>query len=360
MGRKDKYMFSDNRTQYWCSILEHQREVCQGKDIPKSFILEYSEQPGFFFGIKSESMLMSGEYVGKPVKQDAHVLVAGESGRGKTQCIVLPTMATWTGSQIILDVKGDLYGYWDKLNRGTGKMCVHFSLGKSNWKYDPYAPLRHGGTDNLGGNARDLAMALIPPSPSVSDPIWIQCAQNFLTGAIIYYYGMDVSFLDTMVQIQTRSIGEIIDDVCSSENDTAKIYMNKLDEVHGNVISNIGMELSNLAIFVTDSAIRSVLPTANGESKLLDWQEFNTLQEPRDVILTIPEMTIERSAPMIRLMVNQLIKALEQRSQLDYLARKLPPVLIMLDEFSRIGTLPAIKSGLRTLRSRGVTFALFI
>ena len=360
MGRKDKYMFSDNRTRYWCSILEHQREVCQGKDIPKSFILEYSEQPGFFFGIKSESMLMSGEYVGKPVKQDAHVLVAGESGRGKTQCIVLPTMATWTGSQIILDVKGDLYGYWDKLNRGTGKMCVHFSLGKSNWKYDPYAPLRHGGTDNLGGNARDLAMALIPPSPSVSDPIWIQCAQNFLTGAIIYYYGMDVSFLDTMVQIQTRSIGEIIDDVCSSENDTAKIYMNKLDEVHGNVISNIGMELSNLAIFVTDSAIRSVLPTANGESKLLDWQEFNTLQEPRDVILTIPEMTIERSAPMIRLMVNQLIKTLEQRSQLDYLARKLPPVLIMLDEFSRIGTLPAIKSGLRTLRSRGVTFALFI
>lgn len=154
MGRKDKYMFSDNRTRYWCSILEHQREVCQGKDIPKSFILEYSEQPGFFFGIKSESMLMSGEYVGKPVKQDAHVLVAGESGRGKTQCIVLPTMATWTGSQIILDVKGDLYGYWDKLNRGTGKMCVHFSLGKSNWKYDPYAPLRHGGTDNLGGKCQ--------------------------------------------------------------------------------------------------------------------------------------------------------------------------------------------------------------
>ena len=233
-------------------------------------------------------------------------------------------------------------------------------MGEARCRYDPYAPLRHGGEENLAGNARDLAMALIPLSPSVHDPIWVQCAQNFLTGAIIYYYEMGVSFLDTMVQIQTRSIGEIIDDVCSSENDTAKIYMNKLDEVHGNVISNIGMELSNLAIFVTDSAIRSVLPVANGENKLLDWQEFNTSQEPVDVILTIPEVTIERSAPMIRLMVNQLIKTLEQRSQLDYLAEKVPPILIMLDEFSRIGTLPAIKSGLRTLRSRGVTFALFI
>lgn len=120
------------------------------------------------------------------------------------------------------------------------------------------------------------------------------------------------------------------------------------------------MELSNLAIFVTDSAIRDVLPTTAEEDHLLDWQDLNILREPKDVFLTIPEVAIERAAPMIRLMVNQLIKMLEQRSQSDYLAGKLPPVLIMLDEFSRIGTLPAIKSGLRTLRSRGVTFALFI
>ena len=360
MGKKDHYVYGTDRTRYWCSILERQREMCRGAAIPKSSILEFGKHPGFFFGMKSESALQSGEYIGKPIKRDSHVVVAGESGRGKTQCIVLPTMATWTGSQIILDVKGDLHDYWKQLNKNTGKRCIHFSLGEARCRYDPYAPLRHGGEENLAGNARDLAMALIPLSPSVHDPIWVQCAQNFLTGAIIYYYEMGVSFLDTMVQIQTRSIGEIIDDVCSSENDTAKIYMNKLDEVHGNVISNIGMELSNLAIFVTDSAIRSVLPVANGENKLLDWQEFNTSQEPVDVILTIPEVTIERSAPMIRLMVNQLIKTLEQRSQLDYLAEKVPPILIMLDEFSRIGTLPAIKSGLRTLRSRGVTFALFI
>ena len=360
MGKKDHYVYGTDRTRYWCSILERQLEMCRGAAIPKSSILEFGKHPGFFFGMKSESALQSGEYIGKPIKRDSHVVVAGESGRGKTQCIVLPTMATWTGSQIILDVKGDLHDYWKQLNKNTGKRCIHFSLGEARCRYDPYAPLRHGGEENLAGNARDLAMALIPLSPSVHDPIWVQCAQNFLTGAIIYYYEMGVSFLDTMVQIQTRSIGEIIDDVCSSENDTAKIYMNKLDEVHGNVISNIGMELSNLAIFVTDSAIRSVLPVANGENKLLDWQEFNTSQEPVDVILTIPEVTIERSAPMIRLMVNQLIKTLEQRSQLDYLAEKVPPILIMLDEFSRIGTLPAIKSGLRTLRSRGVTFALFI
>lgn len=360
MGKKDSYRFGDDRTRYWCSILEHQRAVCRGTAIPENLILQYGEQPGFFFGMKSESALRSGEYIGKPVNRDAHILVAGESGRGKTQCIVLPTMAVWTGSQIILDVKGDLYNYWRKLNESTGKRCIHFSLEESDCQYDPYAPLKHGGTENLAGNARDLAMALLPLSPSVHDPIWIQCAQNFLTGAILYYFELGVSFLDTMVQIQTRLIREIIEEICSGENETAKIYMNKLGEVQGNVIGNIGMELSNLAIFVTDSAIQKVLPATAGEGELLDWFALSTSQEPIDVILTIPEVTIERSAPMIRLMINQLIKTLEQRSQIDYLAGNLPPVLVMLDEFSRIGTLPAIKSGLRTLRSRGVTFALFI
>lgn len=360
MGKKDNYMFGNDRTRYWCRILEHQREVCRGTVIPKNSTLQYGRDSGFFFGMRSEANLRSGEYIGKSVKQDAHVLVAGESGRGKTQGIVLPTMATWMGSQIVLDVKGDLYDYWKQLNKNTGKRCIHFSLGDSSCKYDPYAPLRHGGEQNLAGNARDLAMALIPQPPSVGDPIWIQCAQNFLTGAILYCYERGISFVDTMVQIQTRPIGDVIEDVCSSNNDIARIYMNKLSEVQGNVISNIGMELSNLAIFVTDSAIRDVLPTTAEKNNLLDWQELNISQEPMDVILTIPEVTIERSAPMIRLMVNQLIKTLEERSQLNYLAGKLPPVLVMLDEFSRIGTLPAIKSGLRTLRSRGVTFALFI
>lgn len=363
MGKKnryDSYHFSDERTNYWHDILESQRKLCRGVCVPEKLTLQYGKHSGFFFGMKSKEMLRSGKYVGKHMRQEAHILVAGESGRGKTQCIVLPTMATWMGSQVILDVKGDLYKYWEMMNRNTGKKCVHFSLGDSNCKYDPYAPLRCGGEQNLAGNARDLAMALIPLSPSVHDPIWIQCAQNFLTGAIIYYYEMGTSFLDTMVEIQTRPIGEIIGAVCSIENNIAAVYMNKLSEVQGNVIGNIGMELSNLAIFVTDPAIRDVLPTTAEEDYLLDWQDLNTLREPKDVILTIPEVIIERAAPMIRLIVNQLIKTLEQRPQLNYFAKELPPVLIMLDEFSRIGTLPAIKSGLRTLRSRGVTFALFI
>lgn len=74
--------------------------------------------------MKSEQDLRSGEYIGKSFHRDAHVLVAGESGRGKTQCIVLPTMATWMGSQVTLDVKGDLYEYWRKMSAASAWNCL--------------------------------------------------------------------------------------------------------------------------------------------------------------------------------------------------------------------------------------------
>jgi len=64
---------------------------------------------------------------------------------------------------------------------------------------------------------------------------------------------------------------------------------------------------------------------------------------------------------MITLMVNQLIKTLERRLPRTYRkSSELPPVLLLLDEFPRLGKIPSIVNGLTTLRSRGVTFALFI
>ncbi len=64
---------------------------------------------------------------------------------------------------------------------------------------------------------------------------------------------------------------------------------------------------------------------------------------------------------MTTLMINQLIKTLERRADKhSSLGKTLKPILILLDEFPRLGTCHAIKNGLATLRSRGVTFALFI
>lgn len=206
-------------------------------------------------------------------------------------------------------------------------------------------------------------MAMIPMLPSVKDPVWIQTAQNFLTGAIHYYFGLEYTFAETMLAIQTSSVLDIIDEIMEDDNITAKVYMNKLREVQEKVLSNVGMELSNLASLVTDPAVIDALSPREG-CDLLDWAELNTPTEPFDVILEIPEANLERWRPMLLLMINQLVKSLERRPQRTYKRdNELPPVLVMLDEFPRIGMVSAIQNGLAglaTLRSRGVTFAHFV
>jgi type IV secretion system protein VirD4 len=340
-------------------FLREQSRLREGNVIPEVLEMNLYTDSGFFFGMKNEK----NWFIGKPTHVDGHILIVGIPGTGKTQGIVIPTMMTWRGIQIIIDVKGNLYGYWLKLNKHTGKKVKVFDPSapeRCGYRYDPYSLLRHGGSANLAGNARDLALALMPLIPSIKDPVWLQATQNFLTGAIIYHFDLGCSFIETMTAIQVSSITEMIEEIRDNDNIAAKIYMSKLGDVQEKVIGNIGMELSKLAALVTDPAILNAF-IPDEKCGLIDWLDLNTTTEPFDIILEIPEANFERWEPMTLLMINQLIKSLEQRPERTYNKRtEAPPVLVMLDEFPRMGKISAIKNGLATLRSRGVTFALFV
>jgi len=72
-------------------------------------------------------------------------------------------------------------------SRSTGKRFMVFSPEREvGFGYDPYAFLEFDSPNNLPRNAKDLALALLPLSPSARDKIWTQAAQNLLTAAIIY------------------------------------------------------------------------------------------------------------------------------------------------------------------------------
>lgn len=338
-------------------FLSEQRLYCSGSVIPEEMDLTVSSDSGFYFGTASEK----NGYIGKPACDDGHILIAGTPGSGKTMGLVLPTLMTWRGSQVLLDVKGDLLHHWNQANSYHHKKLLVFSPEKEySCHYDPFAQLRNCGEDKLPGCARDLALALIPLLPEVKDPVWIRTAQNFLTGAIIYYFQLGCSFVETILSIQMTPVLDIIEDVMKSDSMAAKVYMTQLQRVQENVMCNIGMELSNLAALVTEPCLLRALNPGE-EDAVLDWSILNTSTEPVDIILEIPETSLDRWRPLVLLMLHQLIKTLEERPARTYQKEtELVPLLVMLDEFPRLGKISSIRHGLATLRSRGVTFALVI
>ena len=144
-----------------------------------------------------------------------------------------------------------------------------------------------------------------------------------------------------------------------SDDALAKVYISKFVDMDPKTIAGIGMELeSYLSPFSTSQAIREALTPAEGKA-ILDWSALNG-QNPFDVILVFPEAELEVLQPLFCLMTNQLVENLTRRAERTYDENELPPVLLMCEEFPRLGKVEAIETGLTTLRSRGVTIVLFL
>lgn len=335
----------------------------QGRVIPEHFRLRLDADSGVFFGLDRDH----GYYVGKSSTMDGHICVIGESGRGKTESIVKPTILTYqNGSTIVFDFKDNLHKHWISTARSLGKRSVVFwpdgPVG-CNCHYDPLEPMRRNNSANIVAATTDLAYALIPLPDGTKEPIWIETAQNYLIGVIIYYYFLDMNFPEIMMLILNTPVTEMIKNIMQDdveEATLAKIFINKLTDVDPKIVSNIGMELNRLAFFVADQNLMDLLtPTENDD--LLDWEAISKSVEPIDVFISVPESKLDYYKPILRLMANQLIRTLEQRPQRTFSSgTELPPILVLMDEFSRLGKFPAITSGLMTLRSAGVTFAIFI
>jgi len=370
MDIEETFLFGDELAAYpnllaRSSSISKQIRMAQGREINDWLRLALDSTSGVFFGQSCNDG--PGCYIGKPSRMDGHISVIGESGRGKTESIVKPTMLTYQdGSTIVFDFKDDLHRHWIATSKWLGKRCRVFcpdAPDGCSCHYDPLAALKRNNSADIVIAASDLAQTLIPLPENIKDPVWIETAQTFLTGAIIYYFLLELDFPDIMLLVLEKPVTEMIKEIMDDDSEEtifAKIFISKLTDVDPRIISNIGMEINKLAPFVADMNALGLLAPEDG-SELLDWYEISTSAEPIDVIISVPESKLDYYKPILRLMANQLIKALEQRPQRTFNKdTELPPILVLMDEFARLGRFPSITNGLMTLRSAGVTFVIFI
>jgi type IV secretion system protein VirD4 len=335
--------------------------------VPDCMVLEQHKNSGFHFGRMRGCKYL---YVGKPQAMEGHILTIGETGSGKTSGQLVPTFGTWKGPKIIIDIKANsgVIKQWYSQNRGTGKKLKVFSPGETcrfspgetfRSGYDPFAHLRADGEEYLFSNVKELALTLLPMQPETRDRVWIKNAQNLLTATILHCFpGM--TFSDTMTILYEKSVKELISDILKGSNPEAKMLVHNLKGLKHETLAGIGMDLADAVIFATDPLVSSALCSKSNHS-FIDWSDFSNTEAPYDIILQIPEDRLEQWEPLVKLLLTQLIRTLERRPEkTSRKGNNLQPILIMLDEFSRLGKLPAVISGLATLRSRGVTFALFI
>ena len=341
----------------------------EGKNIPQYMKKRKKENVGFFFGEGEDFWFRNifkfgteKAYIGKSIKKDGHILVVGGAGSGKSACIAKNVLETWNAPIFAIDIKGELSVYYNKLksqNKVSRNAIVFDPTSKECSQYDPYFSLRMGGEEYLVQNATEIALSIIPTPQNIKDPFWIQSAQNLLTGAILYYYGLGASFSETITGIQTTNVEKLIDEILDSDNLSAKIYVRQLYGLKLETLSGIAMEVANkIMVFATDLQIRDSLCDSNDSNNYFHWCN---LEDDSNIFLRLPEDRLDQWSADITLKINQLIRFLERRADRhSQQGKKLQPILILLDEFPRLGKIQAIEGALTTLRSKNVTIAVMI
>jgi len=298
---------------------------------------------GVFFGGQYDS------YVIKPEDMDGHVLVVGTPGSGKSSCVAIPTLRNWKGAVFAVDIKGELY---ENTRQHRRKIKVFDPQDKKTvYVYDPYIFLNTG--DNTAQEARAIAQAIIPLPHDVKEPFWIESAQIILTGAILHYYSAGITFIDTLKKIQSQNPQTLVKIVAESPNGKAALCVRSFVDIEGKVLSGIFAEISRgIIALVTDDAIVRALTREEGK-EIISPQD---LEAGQDVYIKIPEHLLRQWKNLLSLMVNQFISFFERRKENKYNR----PILFLLDEFPRLGKIPAITDALATLRSKKITTCIII
>ena len=293
---------------------------------------------GFVFGSQR------GKPVIKPETTDGHILVVGGVGSGKSSCIAIPTLRAWGSRVFAIDIKGELY---KRTQANRPNIKVFNPLDTSSYGYDPYVFLKQ--SLNPVQEARAIAQTLIQLPPNIQNPFWIKNAQNILTGAILHYYHEGLSFIDTLKQIQGNSPQDIIKTVSQSNSENARLCVGNFVGMADKTLSEIYAELgTEIVTLVTDYDIVSAL----SRERVLSPAD---LEYGEDIYINIPEYLLRQWHTLLMLIVNQFLDFFERRDENND-----TPILFLLDEFPRIGKIPAITDGLATLRSKKISICLIV
>lgn len=339
------YIFSQNIIRIvkkdfaWSEVIANRK----GSDIgflSKEKGVAANDVHGIVFGKKGN------KYITQTEETDGHTMVVGGAGSGKTTGVIIPTLQSWQGRTLFIDIKPELYDASIKA-RGEDNVKVFDPTDRYAYGYDPLYMLRN--SDNPSQDAHMIADILIPvPVGSNADPVWAKGAQSIFVAAALYYINDDpgISFAELIKKIRLQAPADLIDMIAESDNELAKMEITDKIGADAKTIASFSSELQSLAIFASDTQLVSALDNSR---YVITPDTINDY----DVCLRIREEKLNVWAKLLNLIVSQFLASFERRPNNNNLS-----TLVCIDECPRLGKIGSLEHGLATLRSKGIKMLL--
>jgi type IV secretion system protein VirD4 len=282
-----------------------------------------------------------------------HVLVEAPTRSGKGVGIVIPNLLTWAGSVVILDVKRENYEATAGFRKTYGQAVFLFNPTDREGRtarYNPLAYIDRSNPDDVIIELHKIAVMLFVPTER-GEAFWANGARTGFTGVGAYLAQTSAEPL-TMGAIYRRL----------SEGDARNFFRRELAKPALNLSPACRTALADFAsgsdnsFADTKKTITNVLglwlnPLVDAATSANDFDLRDLRKRHMSIYLGVSPDELDRIAPLYNLLFQQLI---------DLNVRELPdektpvPVLVILDEFARLGRASVIASAFSYVAGYGI------
>ncbi|TAL81053.1 MAG: conjugal transfer protein TraG [Beijerinckiaceae bacterium] len=309
-------------------------------------------------GLLGPDGVVLGRYQRSYLRHDGpeHVLCFAPTRSGKGVGLVIPSLLTWPGSAIVHDIKGENWQLTAGFRAQHGRVLLFDPTNAKSSAYNPLLEVRRGEWEVR--DVQNIADILVDPEGSLEKRNhWEKTSHALLVGAILHvlYAEADktlagvASFLSDpkrpiestlAAMMRTPHLGEAgVHPVVAS---AARELLNKSGNERSGVLSTA---MSFLGLY-RDPVVAEV-------TRRCDWRIGDIVagERPTTLYLVVPPSDINRTKPLIRLILNQIGRRLTEDLQAEAGRRRL---LLMLDEFPALGRLDFFESALAFMAGYGI------
>lgn len=295
-----------------------------------------------------------------------HYAVIAPTRSGKGTGIVIPTLLTWRGSCIVYDLKEENF------QRTAGKRSefndiLYFNPNSLDTvHFNPLFEIRPGIFEVR--DAQNIANMIIEPDrPGVFDH-WVRTGNSLLTAAILHVLytapkeEKNLAGVAALLSRPDKTLTETLHEMLATKH--LRNESGKPSNPHPGVVAAV-RDVLNKSADDRSSVVSTVMgylgiyrdPLLANCTKDSDFtvDQLVNAERPKSLYLVIPAGDIDRLRPIIRIMVNLICRRLtEQAVKGSKDQEHKHKLLLMLDEFLKLGRLEFFESALGFLAGYGI------
>ncbi len=310
-------------------------------------------------GLRAKAGILLGRQGGRPLVFGGpeHVMLYAPTRTGKGVGVVIPNLLTWPDSTVVLDIKRENWDATAGFRAAHGQDVILFDPLDAEGRTARFNPLGHIDRTNpilVLDELQKLSVMLFPTPPN-TDPFWAEAARTGFMGVGAYVaetpelkFSLGVIYRElTTADPRTRlpglvaartAAGQPLSEGCvSALTDFCSTSENTFAGIKQTITARMNLWLNPRMCAATDAS---------------DFDLRDLRRRRMSLYLCVSPDNLARVAPLYSLLLQQLI---------DLNTRDLPtsdhndvPVLMLLDEFARLGHATVIAQGFSYVAGYGL------